>query len=121
MLVCLIGVLKLTFLKVFNMSDKSNKDVGKPKKKKLRCLYDLFVNSRVVVVLRNGVIIEGIFKRSSEYEIFLNDAIVKGSKYIAKVDKIAISKAGINLVHSIPYELSEKTENDDDFTDNDKR
>jgi len=123
MLVCLINGFKLTFLKVLNMSNKPNKsnkldEASKPKEvkkpKKFRCLYDLFANSRVVVVLRNGVIIEGVLLRSSDYEILLNDAVVKGSKHVAKVEKIAVSKAGINLVHSLPIEL---TENDNDSTE----
>ena len=70
--------------------------------------YLPFKDREVVVVLRNGAIVEGKLVYASDYVRGLEGATIKGTKNIAKVNYVLVHKSVLVMVHEPPVELRPK-------------
>ncbi len=74
--------------------------------------FELLINKTVVVVLKNGSIVEGKLTRESAYNIVLENATIRGLKHVAKVEYLIINKANIALIHTPPTSLEPVSESE---------
>jgi len=66
-----------------------------------------FRDGDVTVVLRNGIIIKGTLTGETAYNIILKNAEIRGSKHIAFVEDLLISKSSLVMLHTKPAKLEE--------------
>ena len=74
--------------------------------------FELLINKTVVVVLKNGSIVEGKLTRESAYNIILENATIRGLKHIAKVEYLIINKTNVALIHTPPTSLEPVSESE---------
>ena len=74
--------------------------------------FEPIINKLVVVVLKNGSIVEGKLTRESAYNIVLENATIRGLKHVAKVEYLIINKANIALIHTPPTSLEPVSESE---------
>jgi len=72
--------------------------------------FEPLVNNDVVVVLKNGSIVEGKLKYETAYTLTLENATIRGLKHVAKVEYLIINKTNVALIHTPPIELEPITQ-----------
>ena len=74
--------------------------------------FEPLINKTVVVVLKNGSIVEGKLTRESAYNIVLENATIRGLKHVAKVEYLIINKTNVALIHTPPTSLEPVSESE---------
>jgi len=63
------------------------------------------IGENVTIVARNGVIYEGTLIDKDHGFLILKDAVIRGSKYTAKVSFLLVKPDVVQHIHSKPLEL----------------
>jgi len=86
---------------------KPRSEEGRKRSKSLADFLKDVVGEYVTVVSRNGVVYEGYVAGKDHGFLILRDAVVRGSKYVARVQVVLIKPDTIQHIHSKPLELKE--------------
>ena len=96
--------------------DKEKKNKGRKDKRVQKAWnsieFEPLINKTVVVVLKNGSIVEGKLTRESAYNIVLENATIRGLKHVAKVEYLIINKTNVALIHTPPTSLEPVSESE---------
>jgi len=84
---------------------KKKKPETKPKLDNIYFLLKAVMPGRIVIVARNGLIYEGTLTGFAFGFLVLSDAVVKGTKYTAKVDTLYVKLDMVQHIHPEPREL----------------
>jgi len=68
------------------------------------------IGENVTIVARNGIIYEGTLIDKDHGFLILKDAVVRGSKYTAKVSFLLVKPDIIQHIHGLPKELIENSQ-----------
>jgi len=85
----------------------------KERAKKAKNLADFIkqlTGEHIVISSKNGVIYEGILVDKDHGFLILKDAVVRGSKYTAKVSFLLVKSDVVQHIHSKPLELVENSQ-----------
>jgi len=85
----------------------------KERAKKAKNLADFIkqlIGENVTIVARNGIIYEGTLVNKDHGFLILKDAVVRGSKYTAKVSFLLVKPDVVQHIHSKPLELTENAQ-----------
>jgi len=85
----------------------------KERAKKARNLAEFIkqlIGESVTIVARNGIIYEGTLIDKDHGFLILKDAVIRGSKYTAKVSFLLVKPDIIQHIHSKPLELIENAQ-----------
>lgn len=74
--------------------------------------FEPLINKDVVVVLKNGSVVEGKLKYETAYTLVLENTTIRGLKHVAKVEYLIINKTNVALIHTPPLELKPKEESE---------
>lgn len=89
--------------------DNRKKDKEKNKKRTPRLWnsfeFEPLINKDIVVVLKNGSIVEGKLKYETAYTLVLENTTIRGLKHVAKVEYLIINKTNVALIHTPPTSL----------------
>jgi len=79
----------------------------KKKAKNMTEFIKELIGENITIVARNGIIYEGTLIDKDHGFLILKDAVVRGSKYIAKVGFLLVKPEVVQHIHSKPIELTE--------------
>jgi len=68
----------------------------------------VFGGKKVVLQARTGTIYEGTFKEYRDGAFWLEDVLIKGTNFEARVEQLAVDRAIFAHLHTFPTELKEK-------------
>jgi len=87
------------------MSAPKDQKKKKPKPRVVDWEFKPFLDSIVVITLKNGTIIQGTFVGETNYNLVLENCTVIGTRYKAVVDRLVLSKGSFAFMHTPPREL----------------
>ena len=69
----------------------------------------VFGGKKVVLQARTGTIYEGIFKEYRDGAFWMEDVLIKGQNFEARVEHLAVDRTIFAHLHTLPIELKEKS------------
>jgi len=69
----------------------------------------VFGGKKVVLQARTGTIYEGTFKEYRDGAFWMEDVVIKGQNFEARVEHLAVDRTIFAHLHTLPVELKEKS------------